>query len=152
MEENQKSDGFCSGLKTVHRTVLPRLRRDRPFESHHSIQKRKAHPLGGLSFLCELDTIDISSILQSCDHDRFLPTPVPGAFRTRWILPRPKNMPPACFLNGLSNPITASKKESPPSGWTFLFGRSGGIRIGAFSSCCFQLFGFRAIPFHFVPD
>ena len=49
----------------------------------------------------DLDTIDISTILQSCDHDRFLPTPVPGAFRKRWILERPKNMPPACFLNGL---------------------------------------------------
>jgi len=27
----------------------------------------------------------------------------------RGILPRPKNMPPACFLNGLSNPAAKAK-------------------------------------------
>ena len=80
------------------------------------------------TFLCNLDPIDISTISPCCDQYSLMPTPVPGAFRKRWILERPKNTPPACFLNGLSNPITASKKESPPSGWTFLFGRSGGIR------------------------
>ena len=72
------------------------------------------------SYVCDLDTIDISTILQSCDHDRFLPTPVPGAFRKRWILPRPKNTPPACFLNGLSNPARPSKKFHPIWGGTFL--------------------------------
>ena len=66
------------------------------------------------------DTIDISTILPYCDHDRFLPTPVPGAFRKRWILERPKNMPPACFLNGLSNPARPSKKFHPRWGGTFL--------------------------------
>ena len=65
------------------------------------------------------DTIDISTILPYCDHDRFLPTPVPGAFRKRWILPRPKNMPPACFLNGLSNPAHHQQKGSTPLGWIF---------------------------------
>ena len=30
-----------------------------------------------------------------------------------WTLPRPKNMPPACFLNGLSNPIISRKKRHP---------------------------------------
>ena len=62
------------------------------------------------------DTIDISTILPYCDHDRFLPTPVPGAFRKRWILERPKNMPPACFLNGLSNPASPSPKKIHPKG------------------------------------
>ena len=37
----------------------------------------------------------------------------PDAFRKRWILPRSKNMPPACFLNGLSNPITPRKNLEP---------------------------------------
>ena len=44
------------------------------------------------------DTIDISTILPYCDHDRFLPTPVPGAFRKRWILPRPKKVSPGHFF------------------------------------------------------
>ena len=70
--------------------------------------------------LCDLDIIDISTIVQYCDHDRFLPTPVPGAFRKRWILERPKNMPPACFLDGLSNPVRPSKKFHPGWGGTFL--------------------------------
>ena len=54
-----------------------------------------------------------------CDQDRFLPTPVPGAFRKRWILPRPKNTPPACFLNGLSNPTRPSEQNPTPNGMGF---------------------------------
>ena len=75
--------------------------------------------------MCDLDTIDISTILQSCDHDRFLPTPVPGAFRKRWILPRPKNMPPACFLNGLSNPATIKNPATTDVVTGFLVGVAG---------------------------
>ena len=85
------------------------------------------------------DTIDISTILPYCDHDRFLPTPVPGAFRKRWILERPKNMPPACFLNGLkvncceaaregglghSNPASPSPKKIHPKGVDLFWWRS----------------------------
>ena len=53
------------------------------------------------------------TIAPYCDKYSLIPTPVPGAFRKRWILERPKNMPPACFLNGLSNPITPIKKLEP---------------------------------------
>ena len=66
-----------------------------------------------------------------CDHDRFLPTPVPGAFRKRWILPRPKNSPPDCFYPGcagagLSNPITPIKKLEPAKAdSSFLVGVAG---------------------------
>ena len=44
----------------------------------------------------------------------YAPTPVPGAFAYPWIFPRPKNVPPARFLNGLSNPsFSFSPKKSP---------------------------------------
>ncbi len=33
-----------------------------------------------------------------------------------WILPRPKNMPPACFLSGLSNPHTPLMRNPPTRG------------------------------------
>ena len=56
--------------------------------------------------------------------DGHLPTPVPGAFRCPWTFPRPKNMPLACFLNGLSSP-SAAKKSNSKSCWTFLAGAQG---------------------------
>ena len=39
------------------------------------------------------------------------------------ILPRPKNMPPACFLNGLSNPHTHQSKNPPTRGGLLLWRR-----------------------------
>ena len=44
----------------------------------------------------------------------------------QWILPRPKNIPPACFLNGLSNPSAhPNKKAHPLGGLSYLVGVSG---------------------------
>ena len=40
--------------------------------------------------------------------------PIQDAAECTWILPRPKNMPPACFFNGLSNPTLP--KKVPPQG------------------------------------
>ena len=62
----------------------------------------------------QVGAIDISTILQYCNHNRFLPTPVPGAFRKRWILERPKNTPPACFLNGLKVNCCEAAREGGP--------------------------------------
>ena len=45
----------------------------------------------------------------------YAPTPVLGAFAYPWIFPRPKNVPPARFLNGLSNPFSCSATKSPPT-------------------------------------
>ena len=38
-------------------------------------------------------------------NDKRPPTSIRDAVGLLWILPRPKNSPPDCFLNGLSNPI-----------------------------------------------
>ena len=37
------------------------------------------------------------------------PHPIWDASKAQWTLPRPKNMPPACFLDGLSSPIRTIK-------------------------------------------
>ena len=52
-------------------------------------------------------------------------TPARGASMHQWILPRPKNMPPACFLNGLSNPDTIKKEGMALALPSFLVGVSG---------------------------
>ena len=84
--------------------------------------------------MSRVDNIDVTSTAHYCDHDSLMPTLVPGAFIRQWILPRPKNTPPACFLNGLkvncceaarkgglghSNPIRPSKKFHPEWDGTF---------------------------------
>ena len=80
------------------------------------------------------DTIDISTILPYCDHDRFLPTPVPGAFRKRWILPRPKKVSPGHFFTPAAPgpafriPPHHHQKRSTPRGWIFFGGGAAGIR------------------------
>ena len=43
-------------------------------------------------------------------------TPVPGASADQGTLPRPENMPPVCFLNGLTRPTSDSKNRSAPKG------------------------------------
>ena len=78
----------------------------------------------------DIDTIDVTSTAQHCDYDRFLPTPVPGAFRKRWILPRPKNSPPDCFYPGcagagLSNPATIKNPATTDVVTGFLVGVAG---------------------------
>ena len=42
-------------------------------------------------------------------------------------LPRPKNMPPACFLNGLSSPILSIKKSRYPKGYLDFLVREMGL-------------------------
>ena len=89
--------------------------------------------------MCELDTVDISTISPYCDQYSLMPTPVPGAFRKRWILERPKNSPPDCFYPGcagasLSNPVHPSKKFHPGWGGTFL-SRLDTIDISVFYYC-----------------
>ena len=115
-----ENDGFSHGLKKCPPdTFLPRLRRGRPFESHHCTHMENATRKGGIFYVYDLDTIDVSTISPYCDQYSLMPTPVPGAFIRLWILPRPKNSPPDCFYPGcagagLSNPITASTWKMPP--------------------------------------
>ena len=98
---------------------------------HH---QKKTPPERVVSFLCCLDTIDISTILPYCDHDRFLPTPVPGAFRKRWILPRPKKVSPGHFFTPAAPgpafriPLHHQQKGSTPKGWILFVGGAAGIR------------------------
>ena len=54
-------------------------------------------------------------------------TPLRDAIDFPWILPRPKNMPPACFLHGLSNPII-HKNNRHPKGTGCFYGVDNGIR------------------------
>ena len=113
LSEKNKADGSesCSlpdspaGLRNYFKLYLC-------FKPCHTRQKNGTHR-SGFRFLCDSDTIEISTIAENLQHNRFLPTPVPGAFRKRWILERPKNSPPDCFLNGLSNPITPIKNLEP---------------------------------------
>ena len=57
-----------------------------------------------------------------------VPTPVPGAFPSPWIFPRAKNVPPARFLNALSNPTYPSEtKRAILSDDSFVSGGAGGI-------------------------
>ena len=46
-----------------------------------------------------------------------------NAFYNRRILPRPKNIPPVCFLNGLSNPYIHQSKSPPARGGLLLWRR-----------------------------
>ena len=55
-----------------------------------------------------------------------MPTVLRTAVISPWILPRPKNMPPACFFNGLSNPIIPIKKDTLLG--VFFYGVDNGIR------------------------
>ena len=54
---------------------------------------------------------------------RFQSTFLRNASCNRRILPRPKNMPPACFLNGLSNPNVHQSKNPPTRGGLLLWRR-----------------------------
>ena len=49
-------------------------------------------------------------MIDSMEWNEGLPTGVPPAVVPSWTLPRPKNMPLACFLNGLSSPILPKKR------------------------------------------
>ena len=71
-------------------------------------QKKDTHK--GVLFLCLTNTIDAiigcGNII--CTSVNILQ----DAAGCTGILPRPKNMPPACFLNGLSNPPSPSKNDT----------------------------------------
>ena len=67
-----------------------------------------------------------SPVSAYCNHDHFLPTPVPGAFRKRRILPRPKKVSGGYFFPRLRRgwPFESrthiNTNSHPERGWEFI--------------------------------
>ena len=94
----------------VHRTVFPRLRLGRPFESRLFVNKKR--PRMGAGFITFA----------------FPPTVLRTAFGKAGILPRAKNCPPDSFSPGyawvaLSNPASSLTKKRPRTGALFCWRR-----------------------------
>ena len=107
------------------RLLFPVHKGQRPENEWKSLctkNKRKAHPFG-CALLCLVNTIDTSTE-RSATTFRSPFTVLRTAPVDRGIFPRPKNVPPARFLNGLSNPPFFIKKEIPSEWMGFLFWRS----------------------------
>ena len=72
------------------------------------------------------ENVNMSEPASMAQGSQSASTPVPGASADRGTLPRPKNMPLACFLNGLSSPtIYDTKKRTPRWGVRFLVPLTG---------------------------
>ena len=109
------SESPCEGIRLhflLRRKLMfrchPAGSLDSIFESRCKAKKRT--PIRVSFFLCLTNTIDAiigcGNII--CTSVNILQ----DAAGCTWILPRPKNMPPACFLNGLSNPPSPSKNDT----------------------------------------
>ena len=89
--------------QTLHRRVCSLARIPSLFESLFFIKKSREIPFGiSLDFMAESKGLLLSILYSSRCMLRV-------CLILHGVVPRPKNSPPDCFLNGLSNPLLTKK-------------------------------------------